>query len=53
MTRKQYLQNIKHERGLLDRHDPVTLEQASYSSQGEYVDGLEMRNQFEDYFPCF
>lgn len=22
-------------------------------SQGEYVDGLEMRNQFEDYFPCY
>ena len=53
MTRKQYLQNIKHERGLLDKHDPVALEQASYFSQGEYVDGLEMRNQFEDYFPCY
>ena len=53
MMRKQYLQNIKHGRGLLDRHDLVTLEQAPYSSQGEYVDGLEMRNQFEDYFPCY
>ena len=53
MTRKQYLQNTKSEKSLLHKHDPVTFEQALYSSQGEYVDGLEMRNRFEDYFPCY
>lgn len=53
MTRKQYLQNTKSEKSLLHKRDPVTFEQALYSSQGEYVDGLEMRNRFEDYFPCY
>lgn len=50
MTQKQQLQSIKPEKSFLHKHN---LKQSLYSSQGEYVDGLEMRNRFEDYFPCY
>ena len=50
MTQKQQLQSIESEKSFLHKHN---FKQSLYSSQGEYVDGLEMRNRFEDYFPCY
>lgn len=50
MTQKQQLQPTESEKSFLYKNN---FKQSLYSSQGEYVDGFEMRNQFEDYFPCY
>lgn len=53
MTQKQYTQHIKSEKGFLQKHSPTLSKQSLHFSQSEYADGLEMRDQFEDYFPCY
>lgn len=53
MTQRSYLRKVESEKDTLYRHELTIFKQASYPSQSEYVDGLEMRNQLEDYFPCY